>query len=238
MSKSSLQPVNKGNLSEQVYAAVRNALMDGKYEPGERLTISGLASELGVSITPVRETIFRLVSERALEMKAATAIHVPEISADQLREIQTIRMLLEGKAAEVAASKVTPKQFAKLEETHKAFQETAAKNPMKAAYLNREFHFALMEIAEMPMLYATVENMWTLMGPLLRIYHVEAPSRDLTSGRHGHFDVLQALKERDGAMAQKAIQDDISLGLNMVAWIEARALEAPEPGARVLSKLS
>lgn len=225
MSKSNLQPLKKGNLSEQVYAAVRNALMDGKYEPGERLTISGLAKELEVSITPVRETIFRLVSERALEMKAATAIHVPEISADQLREIQTIRILLEGKAAEVAASKVTPKKLKQLEEIHQAFQKAASHDPLKAAYLNREFHFALLEAADMPMLFATVENMWTLMGPLLRMFHVETPVRDLTSGQHGHFEVLEGLRTKNGDLARQAIQDDIALGLNMIPWIEARTLE-------------
>ena len=71
-------------------SAQSNALVEGRYEPGEKLTIAGLAKELGVSITPVRETIFRLASEKALEMKAATAIHVPELTPDQMREIQRI----------------------------------------------------------------------------------------------------------------------------------------------------
>lgn len=55
-----LQKINKGNLSEQVYGTIRSSLMDGRYEPGERLTIASLAEQLGVSITPVREAIFRL----------------------------------------------------------------------------------------------------------------------------------------------------------------------------------
>lgn len=87
MAQAALQPLKKRNLSETVYEEIRSALMEGRYEPGERLTITRLAKELGVSITPVREAIFRLVSDRALEMKAATAIHVPEITAAQLREI-------------------------------------------------------------------------------------------------------------------------------------------------------
>lgn len=223
MSRTGLQPLKKGNLSEQVYASVRNALMDGKYEPGERLTISGLAKELDVSITPVRETIFRLVSERALEMKAATAIHVPEISADQLREIQAIRVLLEGKAAEEAAGKISAAKLKKLENLHEAFRKAAATDPLKAAYINREFHFALVEAADMPMLYATVESMWTLMGPLLRIFHLETPIRDMTSDGHDHFAVLEGLRRKDGDMAREAIQKDIRLSLNMLSWIEERA---------------
>lgn len=223
MSKPKNKAINRGNLSEQVYAYVRNALMEGKYEPGERLTISGLADELGVSITPVRETIFRLVSERSLEMTTATAIHVPQISADQLREIQAIRTLLEGKAAEEAAAKITPAKLKKLEKIQASFKEAAATDPLKAAYFNREFHFALLEAADMPMLFATVESLWTLMGPLLRIYHLEAPTRVLRSDEHDHFAVLEALKTGNGVKAREAIQKDIQLGLKMVSWIEARA---------------
>ena len=53
--------------------------------------------------SPVREAIFRLVSEQALEMKAATAIHVPLLDSERLQEIQLIRVQLEGVAAERAA---------------------------------------------------------------------------------------------------------------------------------------
>jgi DNA-binding GntR family transcriptional regulator len=63
-----LKTIEKENLSSRVYSEIRNALMNGQYEPGERLRISALAEQLGVSITPVREAIFRLVSEQGLEM--------------------------------------------------------------------------------------------------------------------------------------------------------------------------
>ena len=51
----SLKPVKKENLSVRVYNEIRNALINGQYEPGERLIIGELAQEMGVSITPVRE---------------------------------------------------------------------------------------------------------------------------------------------------------------------------------------
>lgn len=221
-----MQPLKKGNLSEQVYETIRNALMDGRYQPGERLTIRGLADELAVSITPVREAIFRLVSERALEMKAATAIHVPIISADQLREIQLIRGLLEGQAAETAAQNATPERVARLEAIQQAFQEALLSDPLKASYHNRDFHFALLEMVDLKLLYATVENMWVLMGPLLRMYHQQLPTRDLNVEDHDHNDVLRGLRQKDGAMAREAIQNDIRLGLKLVEWLEAKGQEA------------
>ena len=111
MSRVELKPVEKGNLSERVYTNIRSALMDGQYQPGDRLRINPLAAELGVSITPVREAIFRLVSDHVLEMKAATAVHVPELTPAQLHEIQLIRLLLEGEAAALAAQRITAKEL-------------------------------------------------------------------------------------------------------------------------------
>lgn len=220
------KPIEKSNLSERVYANIRGALMDGEYQPGDRLRISSLADELGVSITPVREAIFRLVSDHVLEMKAATAVHVPELTPDQLREIQLIRFLLEGEAAGIAAERITPKELAHLQRIQNEFQKAAAIDPKKAALLNREFHFGLIAAARMPMIFNTVENMWVMMGPLLRTFHIEMPKRDLASGKHKHFEVLEALKERDSALAKKAIQDDIAWGAVMIDWVEKKVAEA------------
>ena len=121
--------------------------MNGQYEPGERLRIAPLAEQMGVSITPVREAIFRLVSEQGLEMKAATAVHVPVITADHLREIQLIRHHLEGAAAERAATNMSRDDYARLEDLQERFVAAAAASPKKASKLNREFHFAIMEAA-------------------------------------------------------------------------------------------
>lgn len=218
----SLNKLDRGNLSEQVYTAIRETLMDGRYEPGERLRINSLAEELGVSITPVREAIFRLVSEHALEMKAATAIHVRNLAPDELREIQFIRYHLESEAAALAAERITPKELANLESLQEAFRVAAGEDPQEASLINRQFHFAVVAAAGMPLVFATVENMWTLMGPLLRTFHITVPVRDLTSGAHKHYDLLRALAKRDAAGARAAMQEDIVWGKVLVDWLEKK----------------
>lgn len=75
----------------------------------------------------------------------------------------------------------------------------------------------------MPILYATIENMWAMMGPLLRTFHATMPRRDLASGEHKHFDLLEALATRDSERAKRAIQDDIRWGDIMVRWVETNA---------------
>lgn len=212
--------IDKSNLSKQVYNLIRGTLMDGKYEPGERLKIDPLAEELGVSKTPVREAIFRLVSEHALEMTAATSVRVRKLTAQELTEIQIIRHLLEGEAAAYAAKRITDEELAELDRLQEAFRKAAEVDPQEASLLNRHFHFHLVHAARMPLIFATVENMWTLLGPLLRIFHMTVPVRDLTSGKHQHYDVLRALRDRDSEAAKAAIQSDIGWGGLMVNWLQ------------------
>lgn len=208
--------IDRDNLSARVHGALRQALMDGAFEPGQRLTIAALAAEFGTSATPVREAIFRLVSEHALEMRAATAVHVPRLDIARLREVQLIRMELEGAAAARAASRITATQRAHLAAVHERFLKAAATDPAIASKHNRDFHFGLLHAAELPILENIVENAWVLMGPFLRMFHIRMPRRQLAHDEHPHHHVLAALESGDGAAARAGIQQDISWGSVMI----------------------
>lgn len=216
-----LNRISKGNFSEQVYASIRESLMEGRLQPGDRLTIAALAEQLGVSITPVREAIFRLVTERALEMRAATSIHVRRLTPDELREIQTIRRHLEGEAAASAALRISAADLRALEALQARFTAAAASDPLEASRLNREFHFCIAQAAELPQILAIIEGMWAQMGPLIHLYHLNTPPRVLVSENHGHYPLLRALAARDAEGARTALQNDIAVGTVMVDWLEA-----------------
>ncbi|MCY1199134.1 HTH-type transcriptional regulator McbR [compost metagenome] len=215
-----LLQLSSENLSSRVYGRIRSALMDGEFAPGERLRIKDLSSQLGTSITPVREAIFKLVSERALEMRAATAIHVPILGPDDLRQIQLMRLALEGAAAERACTLMTPADLDRLAKIQEEFVIAAAKDAALAAKLNTDFHFGLLRAAQMPLVTATVENFWVMMGPLLRTFHNEMPRREISSRNHKHYQVLRALRKRDPQAARAAIQDDIRWSDVIIAWLE------------------
>ncbi|SIS69014.1 GntR family transcriptional regulator [Paracoccus saliphilus] len=209
------------NLSAQLYESLRLALMNGQYEPGHRLTIAGLAEEYGTSITPVREAIFRLVSERALQMRAATSFQVPRFDTVQLLEIQAIRQELEGRAAYEAAARITPEELDELREIHARFIAAAARDPAKASILNRNFHFALLRMSGMPLLVGLCENMWTLIGPLLRLFHIRMPVREIASDEHKHHELLDALASGNQERSRKAIQEDIAWAEDLIREIGA-----------------
>ncbi|OWW22408.1 GntR family transcriptional regulator [Noviherbaspirillum denitrificans] len=219
-----LARVEKDNLSSRVYQEIRSALMNGQYVPGDRLRISDLAESLGTSPTPVREAIFRLVSEQALQMTAATAITVPELAPETVSEIQFIRRLMEGAAAEIAAHKATPAEIASLRHTHEQFIKYLPTNPREAARLNRDFHFELVAIARLPNLYGILESLWVRMGPLLNIFfHTELQANRKDLQNHAHYRVLSGLEQRDPVGTAEAIREDIQLGETvLLAWMKGQ----------------
>ena len=230
---SSLKPVKKENLSLKVYNEIRNALIDGQYEPGERLVISDLAKEMDVSITPVREAIFRLISEQGLEMQAATAVYVPYVDSEKLSEIQQIRIHLEGMGAAEAARNITRRQLDSLKALQKEFLSYTASDPKRASHLNRKFHFAVLEAARKPVLRNTVESFWVTTGPILKIFHIKTAGLDYQQDSHRHEAVLDALEARDPDAAAKAMQADIAWGGKiMIDWLVKREQEAQEQQAQ------
>lgn len=223
---SSLKPIKKENLSIRVYHEIRNALINGQYEPGERLIIGELAKEMGVSITPVREAIFRLISEQALEIQTATAIYVPYVNSEKYWEIQQIRFHLEGMGAAEAAKKISKKELDNLIALQKEFVAHTASDPKRAASLNREFHFAILEASKMPVLINTVQALWIITGPILKIFHVKTSNLDYSGGRHRHEAILTALAARDPEAATLAIQEDLMWGGKiMFDWLVEREKE-------------
>ncbi|CAG9170780.1 GntR family transcriptional regulator [Cupriavidus pinatubonensis] len=217
--------VDKSNLSSRTYEQIRSALMNGEYSPGDRIRIANMAESLGISITPVREAIFRLVSEQALEMTAATSIKVPQLDAATVAEIQLIRRLLEGAAAEKAAGKITKDRLDHLAQTHDRFIEAVSKSASEAARINRDFHFELIAAADMPNLYEIVGGLWVRMGPLLHVFHSHVPARAISNDNHPHYRVLKALRVKDGASAAKAIQEDIAWGERiLLEWMSFSSL--------------
>ena len=84
---------------ERLYRALRARIMVGQLLPGEALTLRGLAAAHGVSMTPVREALRRLVAEGALTLSSSGRVSTPELSDERIEELAAIRALLEPELA-------------------------------------------------------------------------------------------------------------------------------------------
>jgi len=201
-------PQRKENLYAQTYRIIRKALMAGQFPPGHVLRLRPLADELGISVTPVREALLRLVSERALVSDTSRAIRVPVVEVGRFREIRDLRVMLEGRAAEIAARNATDATVGTLVSLQERLREARQARDFRGALaINEEFHFTVYGLSDMPVLYGLIEGLWVQIGPILtRIFDV-ADSRIVTD--HPHDGVIAAFRARDGAAARIAIETDI-----------------------------
>lgn len=202
-----LPSVTRTSLNIQVYDALRSALLEGRLRPHQRLKIRDLASAMAVSETPVREAVMQLVRERALVLQTSRSLTVPRLSVGQYLELRRIRLELEGLAAAEAAAHVTAQDIETLQMLHgQLVQAEAAGNATEAVRLNWHFHAEIYQCAAMPELFNMIQGLWLRTGPLLTYLYPHA--RPTYPGRHRHLDVIDQLRDGDGAGVRTAIQAD------------------------------
>jgi DNA-binding GntR family transcriptional regulator len=180
--------------------------MKGRFAPDARLTIRDLAQSLGTSVTPVRDAILRLIQDDALVQKSAREVRVPVITPDRYREIRMIRLKLEGLAARETALRARPEDVVRLRNlVERNEQALAACDWAVALELNQTFHFALADIAGLPLLRGILHRLWLQMGPLI----AEAYQPGGRVMIDHHHELVKAVEAGDPDAAERAIESDI-----------------------------
>lgn len=210
-----LEKAQRLSLTQQVEVSLKNALIVGALKPGARLITKEIADQLGISITPVREALLRLVSSGALHATPAQAFLVPEVSQQAYSEITEIRKRLETMAVGAACSKMTDEKLRQLRLLANTFNEARlGSNVEQALQANRTFRFRLYECAEMPTLFSLIEQLWVRIGPCFN--HLYPVSDELAHGHHDYADLLDALERGDSDASQQAILCVIDMGVNIL----------------------
>jgi DNA-binding GntR family transcriptional regulator len=230
-----LQPIDRAeSLAGKVYQRLRSALVGGRLVPGQKLVHRLLATELGVSPTPVREALLRLVSEGALELDARGIAWVPRLEVERYDEIMDLRVELEGRAAARAALLATPADIAVLTEIQArllAGRHSADRHTVLAE--NERFHFGVIALARMPVLQRVVESLWVQVGPTINLLF--SGPRALSAMGHPHDALLAALTAHDAEAAREALRRDLCEHARVLSPLLAReAKPVTSIGNRVL----
>ncbi len=200
--------IKKEKLHAQTYGILRKALMTGRFQPGQKLLLRPLAEKLGISVTPVREALLQLVTERALTSDSSRSLSVPILDLARFREIRDLRIELEGRAAEVAAKRATTAHVAKLERLQEELRACRRAGDFAGALVTNEaFHFTVYGLAEMPVLYSIIEGLWVQIGPILTRLFDRVDTKSLDN--HPHDEMITAFRRNDGAAARHALAGDI-----------------------------
>ncbi len=201
------------SLATQAYKRLKMQFLLGEMEPGRRFTYREIAQHLGISVTPAREAIFKLVAEHIFEPGATGTIVVPQLRADACRELWRIRILLEGPCAELAAQNIDPRTIEALESAHQSMIEAKHKKKLRAALkYNFMFHFMLYQKANAPILLSLIQDIWARSTSYVEFFHTRhVKERGETSapGPHVHATIINALKAGDASRVKTGIERDL-----------------------------
>ena len=208
--------IARETVQERVYCALRDRLMRGGFEPGQKLKIAQLAEAFGTSAMPVRDALNRLTVERALETLPSRTVRVPALSKAALQDLRETRFAIEGLAIARAAANMTAESLATLKQHIEGQSETDSEHlSERSAEQNREFHFAIYRQSGSTVLLPIIESLWLQFGPYLR----QASERFDGGGGRGtnfHVAMLDALAQRDGIAARAALEADIGRAFDLV----------------------
>jgi len=158
-----------GAAPARVYRLLRSRIMYGDIMPGVALTLRGIGKEFGVSMTPARESVRRLVAEGALTMSSSGRISTPELSNERIEELAALRALIEVELASRALPRAHMALIERLQTINGAVAEAVAhRDAVSYIRTNLEFHRTLYLRAQAPAMLAMTETVWLQMGPTMR----------------------------------------------------------------------
>lgn len=196
------------NLQERLYQRIREALLEGRFQPGERLKIRDLAAEWGTSPMPVRAALQRLVAEGALEGEPQRSVRVPLMTRERYQNIFQVRLGLEGLAVELATPHLTPADMAELRDCVQrmdlAIEQRQVQDYLEA---NSRFHLRLYGACGNPVLLRSIESLWLQIGPFFNRLFTGA---DLSLRLNDfHEEAFAAIEAGDAKAARKAMEQDL-----------------------------
>lgn len=162
--------VDVSSVQERVYLELQAALHQGRFVPGEAVTIRSLAQAVGTSPMPIRGAIQRLVAEKALVQLPNRTFRVAPFDLDIHAEQTRIRCAVEGFAAYRAAIRAPSGLVGQLRDANGSMREAVAAGDTDSVLdANRRFHFALYEGAGSPQLIEMITQFWLRSGPVIAI---------------------------------------------------------------------
>jgi len=199
--------------SDRAVAVLRADILRGRHRPGQRLGELGLAQELGMSRTPVREALRRLAADGLVELTANRGARVVEHSPTDLDTVFVLRAHAEGVAARAAALRASDDDVDGLHRL--ALNVADAARPangrprdLDAVYrYNREFHDRLLALSGSVRLDQVVAGLVhsTILMRTYRAFDEDAMHRSVEH----HLELVAAVRARDPDWAESVMRSHL-----------------------------
>ena len=218
-------PLPHRSLRDEVFDILHKRIIAGEVRPGEWLRQDDIASQLGVSMTPVREALDLLVASGLAEREPYRGVRVVELSHDEMLDAYGLRILLEPAAARLASETATPREVEELKRLLVGtFELVRLEDMSRLRECSRQFHAAVVTMSGSPLLArlygiaAAKFPDWMLYEAMFR--HPEALTESLRTEQDQHRAIYEAIAARDPEAAARASLDHIlSLGHDLETYL-------------------
>jgi len=202
------------SVADQVYAVLRERIAGGEIERGSRLHQEDLATEFGVSRTPVREALGKLAAEGLVDLFANRGARVATATDEQLRSSYETRVVVEPGAARMAAERRLGFALERMRAAIRA-EQRAGRSSAKHFKANREFHLAIVEGTGNPQLVQFMEHVW--IGRIgAALYEARLDPAGLRADHSAHTAIANAIEAGDGATAEERTRGHLLRAMELI----------------------
>ena len=204
--------------SDYAYTRIREGILAGEFEPGTVLHQSMLAKTIGISTTPLREAMRRLMTEGLVELDAHRDARVSSLTAEEARDLLEIRLSLDPLAASLAAERRTKDDIRTMRESIKEVKPLLSNPTVFELTSHRRFHAAIYFASHNDVLISTLEGLWDKADRYRRLgLEVVRTQEELDQKDREHHELLDAVVRGDGEGAADVMLRHISTSLGAKA---------------------
>jgi len=196
------------SLSESVYQAIYEQIINGHLKPSQKITEAWLAQSMGISRAPVREAFKRLFEDRLVVLVPRSGCYIAKLSLEEIEEIYEIRKRLESMALEYAINKIDKKEIVSLYKRFIRCQKNWSINlAHREIELDSEFHTLVAKSSG-------CTNLQEMLGKLrvrvqmFRVMQADYQGRALIALQE-HIDIIKAILEGDKTRAIESLVSHI-----------------------------
>jgi len=199
-----------GNKADRVYDVLRDEFVHGKWPFGQPFSTYELAERFGVSRRPVLDAVQRLQSDGFVEIIPQVGCRVVLPDEEHVREHLELSAILQGPATRRATARATDADIERLQEIHARLEPVVeVRNFADYQLIHREFHTAILEIAHNRVLTDLAENATDLWEFYFNPYRQHVRLEVLAERCEDHARILEAMRARDGAAAQRLMEEHL-----------------------------
>jgi DNA-binding GntR family transcriptional regulator len=203
--------IEYNSLATQVYDVLWNRIVTQQIRPGEKLSDVQLSKDLGISRTPVREALYRLVQEGIVQNHSLRGFYLATFSSQDVKEIYDLRTALEVLAVRLALPNISQPELEEaqhqLDEVQGMFEMADEKAREKFLKVDRDFHRLLVRSSQNRRLELNLDSLQAQIG-VFQLYGIHLKNLVNLSLEH-HKLIVAALLQRDRDAAERAMERHI-----------------------------